>query len=209
MVTEPNVVIVHNEGDPETGGFVWNVTTQNFAINESPVFFLSLAPNGTLTSEAFTSHYFNISVQISPSVTSTTATSTSTSISSSSTISSTGPASSNPVSSIMAVAPKPTNTANTSSNTGSAVGLGVGLGVSIPIILFLIALGLFCCCQKRRKRLVAPTPQGMSAGVPQGAKHVHAGMGELTGMEYELPDHEHVAEMPGQSHRLLPELPAR
>ena len=201
---EPNIIIVHNEGDPETGGFVWNVTTQNFAINESPVFFLSLAPNGSLTSDAFTSHYFNISVLISPSVTSTTATSTRTSTSSSSMISSTGRASNNPVSATTVASPKPTNAAN----TGSTVGLGAGLGVGIPVVLFLIALGLFCCCRKRRQRLVA-TPHEISIAVPQGAKTVHAGMGELPSMEYELPDHEHVAEMPGQSRRLLPELPAR
>ena len=117
----------------EAGGTLWDVTTQNFALSASNVFFLALGPYGNLT-DASTSHYFNITDVASSSSSTSAPSSTSTAAPTSSI---------NSVSSGTAT-PAATSNANVAQVTGSSnattFGLGVGLGVGIPIILLLSAL---------------------------------------------------------------------
>jgi hypothetical protein len=132
----------------EAGGTLWDVTTQNFALSASNVFFLALGPYGNLT-DASTSHYFNITDVASSSSSTSAPSSTSTaaptsSINSAASGTNTIAASSiNSVSSGTAI-PAATSSASvaqgTSSSNATTVGLGVGLGVGIPIILLLSAL---------------------------------------------------------------------
>src|SRR5436305_1151629 len=63
--------IAKADGQTEAGGTLWDVTTQNFLLSASNVFFLALGPYGNLTG-ASTSHYFNIT-DVASSISSTSA----------------------------------------------------------------------------------------------------------------------------------------
>ncbi|KIW74410.1 hypothetical protein Z517_12350 [Fonsecaea pedrosoi CBS 271.37] len=153
-------------GSDEEGGFSWTVSSQQFSLVQSNVFFLALSPAGKQDLDgATTSHYFNV-----------TAASESTSSSSSSATST--PSSSAPPTSIsvptttatVTFAPTPiispsqtaVSSSSSKSNNATGVGLGVGLGLGIPLLLL---LGFTLMPRKYRRKLFATKPPSYANSV--------------------------------------------
>ena len=125
------------EGEQESGGFAWNVTIQSFALSRSSVFSSSLALNGDLNGDAFTSHYFNITDTQLPVTT---------------TFSRTDSSSSTTFPTVIAQAESGiTAPVNSSSSSTQNIGLGVGIGFGIPIVLLLAGLVAFVCYRNRKR----------------------------------------------------------
>ena len=130
--------------DTALDSFSWLVQLYQFDLTASNVFYFNTELNDTT---GFTSHYFNITQSISPSLTNVPTSSTS------------------GIPSPTSLSFTPTSTSNNSSSpsdylpTASNTGLAVGLGISIPLLLIVVATSVFLVLRRRRRRRRSGIPR--------------------------------------------------
>jgi hypothetical protein len=172
-------------GSAEESEFQWLVTSQQFSLQQSNVFFLALSPSGAVSLEgASTSHYFNLTAasEATPS-SSTSALNSGVPSPTKTDAASTG--SQSPPS--QSTGSPPAQAATSSSTTSTTtIGIGVGLGLGIPLLLLVIYI---LSPRQYRRKFFAKKSRSNADIVDQGRPHAVTVVpnknfvGEMTGNE--------------------------
>lgn len=182
-------------GGPEQSNFNWTATQQSFDLKQSNVFFFALGPTANITANTTTSHYFNLtenltvgskntsqsSVTLASTISSSTSSTSSTS-SSSRTSSTLGTSASQPTS--YASSPTPSSDQIPTQGVGEKgesnhLGLAIGLGVAA---LCIITTGYLAYRYKKKHDLTQYLDKGLPAySKPDPHPPLHLSPMEISG----------------------------